>query len=169
MIFLTPWLFGLGASLPSKHRSALMCLLLYFTAHAHHGWEIFNRYGRTAAAVRRALLATGTFLDSSRATSIDRAAAVFQTLYTSLFGFHCAYLFLRTGSLLAPLTAHIFCNIMGFPQYGEQIIRFPRHRRGQFCRQYRCTRLTLDIRRNQGCISARDRWIYIHSGCVDAG
>ncbi|KAI0718126.1 hypothetical protein C8Q72DRAFT_151589 [Fomitopsis betulina] len=96
----------------SKTRMIFMTPWLFGLAHAHHAWDTYNRYGRTGAAAKRALF-----------------AAVFQTAYTSLFGFHCAYLFLRTGSLLPPITAHIFCNIMGLPQYGEHIVRFPRHRR----------------------------------------
>ncbi|PCH35136.1 Abi-domain-containing protein [Wolfiporia cocos MD-104 SS10] len=92
MIFLTPLIFGL--------------------AHAHHAWEIFNRYGRTAAAAKRALL-----------------TITIQLSYTSLFGFHAAFLFLRTGSLLAPITAHMFCNLMGLPQIDAQIAAFPHRRR----------------------------------------
>ena len=56
---------------------------------------------------------------------------VFQLAYTSLFGFHCAFLFLRTGSLLPPIFSHIFCNVMGFPQYGLHMRMFPRRRRGE--------------------------------------
>ncbi|KZT70020.1 hypothetical protein DAEQUDRAFT_737747 [Daedalea quercina L-15889] len=91
MIFLSPWLFGL--------------------AHVHHAWDIYNRYGRTGSAARRAVIAT-----------------LFQTSYTSLFGFHTAFLFMRTGSLIPPVIAHIFCNIMGLPQYSAQVAMFP-HRR----------------------------------------
>ncbi|KAH9836274.1 uncharacterized protein C8Q71DRAFT_907882 [Rhodofomes roseus] len=92
MIFMTPWLFGI--------------------AHIHHAWDIYNRYGRTGAAVKHAAIAT-----------------LFQSSYTSLFGFHTAFLFLRTGSLIPPITAHIFCNIMGLPQLGTQLTMFPHRRR----------------------------------------
>ncbi|KAH8082801.1 hypothetical protein BXZ70DRAFT_958687 [Cristinia sonorae] len=88
MVFLTPLWFGL--------------------AHIHHAWETYNRYGRTAAALKRAVF-----------------GAVFQTIYTTLFGFHCAWLFVRTGSLLAPLTSHVFCNIMGLPMPSEKTRRHP--------------------------------------------
>lgn len=40
---------------------------------------------------------------------------VFQFIYTSLFGFHAAFLFLRTGSIVPPILSHVFCNLMGFP------------------------------------------------------
>ena len=57
---------------------------------------------------------------------------MFQLAYTSLFGFHCAYLFLRTGSLLPPTASHVFCNIMGLPQLGAHLENFPRRRLGEF-------------------------------------
>ncbi|QIX02050.1 hypothetical protein AMS68_007567 [Peltaster fructicola] len=42
--------------------------------------------------------------------------SLFQFTYTSLFGFFEAFVFLRTGSLLATILAHSFCNCMGFPR-----------------------------------------------------
>ncbi|XP_059646705.1 CAAX prenyl protease 2 [Cornus florida] len=35
--------------------------------------------------------------------------------YTVIFGWYASFLFIRTGHLIAPLVAHIFCNIMGLP------------------------------------------------------
>ncbi|XP_042484371.1 CAAX prenyl protease 2-like [Macadamia integrifolia] len=35
--------------------------------------------------------------------------------YTVIFGFYASFLFMRTGHLLAPIVAHIFCNMMGLP------------------------------------------------------
>ncbi|KAJ7635570.1 hypothetical protein DFH06DRAFT_1272188 [Mycena polygramma] len=54
---------------------------------------------------------------------------VFQTAYMTLFGAHTSYLFLRPSSLLAPLVAHVFCNIMGFPQMQSEMQRFPAQQR----------------------------------------
>ena len=65
----------------------------------------------------------------------DKKPPVFQLAYTSLFGFHCAYLFLRTGSLLPPTVSHVFCNIMGLPQYGAHMETFPKWRRGERLRR----------------------------------
>ena len=58
-------------------------------------------------------------------------STVFQLTYTSLFGFHCAYLFLRTGSIVPPTLSHIFCNVMGFPQYALHVRMFPSRRLGE--------------------------------------
>lgn len=41
---------------------------------------------------------------------------VFQATYTTLFGFIVSYLFVYTGTFLAPFIAHVFCNHMGFPR-----------------------------------------------------
>ena len=40
-----------------------------------------------------------------------------QLTYTSLFGAYSSYLFLRTGFLIGPLLAHVFCNAMGLPDF----------------------------------------------------
>ncbi|XP_044507443.1 CAAX prenyl protease 2 [Mangifera indica] len=35
--------------------------------------------------------------------------------YTVVFGWYASFLFVRTGHLVAPLVAHVFCNFMGLP------------------------------------------------------
>ncbi|KAJ7195652.1 hypothetical protein GGX14DRAFT_575443 [Mycena pura] len=86
--------------------------LVFGLAHVHHGWEVFTRFGRTKAAFKRAAI-----------------SALFQTAYTTLFGAHASFLFLRTSSLVPPLIAHIFCNTMGLPQPGVELKRFPAHKK----------------------------------------
>ncbi|KZT28811.1 hypothetical protein NEOLEDRAFT_1224795 [Neolentinus lepideus HHB14362 ss-1] len=81
-------------------------------AHLHHAWEVYNRYGRTRTALKNAALTT-----------------LFQLSYTTLFGSFCAYLFLVTGSIYPPIFSHVFCNIMGIPQIGWEIRKFPTHKR----------------------------------------
>lgn len=44
------------------------------------------------------------------------AMSLFQFIYTSLFGFFAAFVFLRTGNLWAVILAHSFCNKMGVPR-----------------------------------------------------
>lgn len=98
MIFLGPLSFGL--------------------AHAHHAWDTYNRYGRTASAAKRAII-----------------TSLFQLSYTTIFGFHCSYLFLRTGSIYPPISAHVFCNIMGLPEIAWELRRYP-HRRAAILLAY---------------------------------
>ncbi|KAK6180998.1 hypothetical protein SNE40_008947 [Patella caerulea] len=43
----------------------------------------------------------------------------FQLCYTTVFGAYSAFLFLRTGHVMAPIIAHAFCNHMGFPVFAE--------------------------------------------------
>jgi prenyl protein peptidase len=50
----------------------------------------------------------------SLATAI--ANSVLQFSYTYLFGIYATFIFLRTGSLLAVVLIHTFCNTMGLPR-----------------------------------------------------
>ncbi|KAK9898725.1 Abi-domain-containing protein [Cystobasidium minutum MCA 4210] len=82
---------------------------LYFgIAHAHHAYETYVLGGKTRQSLQQGIL-----------------RALFQTLYTSLFGWHASFLYLRTGSILPPILSHIFCNVMGFPQLGQSLHDFP--------------------------------------------
>lgn len=42
--------------------------------------------------------------------------SIFQLAYTTLFGSFVTFTYLRTGSLLGAVLAHIFCNYMGLPR-----------------------------------------------------
>ncbi|KAJ7203337.1 hypothetical protein GGX14DRAFT_570216 [Mycena pura] len=97
----------------SRVKMIVFAPLVFGLAHVHHAWDMYNRLGRTRAAILHATL-----------------LALFQTAYTTLFGAHTSFLFLRTSSPLAgpPFTAHIFCNIMGVPQIGAELRRFPAHK-----------------------------------------
>jgi len=86
--------------------------LSFGSAHLHHVWEIYNMHGRTHQALRRAIV-----------------LILFQFSYTTLFGFHTAFLFLCTNSMLSSISAHIFCNIMGFPQLQAELRWYPQRRR----------------------------------------
>lgn len=101
------------------------------TAHLHHAWDTYNRYGRTPSALRIAMVQTCQFSRDHPIRSATHKCTVFQLAYTSLFGFHCAYLLLRTGSLIPPTISHIFCNVMGLPQYGLHVRMFPKRRIGK--------------------------------------
>lgn len=43
-------------------------------------------------------------------------ASLFQFAYTALFGWYAAFVLVRTGSLLAVIVCHAFCNWMGLPR-----------------------------------------------------
>jgi len=95
----------------SSKKLVFLSPLWFGLAHVHHGWEVYHRMGCTRAAAQSAIL-----------------SVVFQLAYTTLFGFHCAYLFLKTGSLIPPVVSHIFCNTMGLPGFGSDVAQFPRKR-----------------------------------------
>ncbi|GFZ43701.1 hypothetical protein JCM24511_01421 [Saitozyma sp. JCM 24511] len=92
--------------------SLVLATPLWFgVAHAHHAWEVYRKSERGRAAAIRAL-----------------AGCAFQLTYTTLFGWFAAYLFLRTRSVLPPLAAHVYCNIMGIYLPGTAIRRYPSKR-----------------------------------------
>ena len=55
--------------------------------------------------------ASGTFTEAG-------SVVLFQFCYTFVFGIYSAYLFVVTGNILGPIAAHLFCNLMGFPDIG---------------------------------------------------
>lgn len=78
--------------------STFVCPLFFGVAHVHH---LVDKI-RVGCDIERALLET-----------------LFQFAYTTVFGVYSAFLFLRTGHLIAPFIVHAFCNHMGFPDFGE--------------------------------------------------
>lgn len=65
----------------------LTCAHLAETAHLHHAWETYNRYGRSPAALKRAAIGTGTFRRRlfSRVPPYDLALAKSFSLPTRLY------------------------------------------------------------------------------------
>jgi len=76
----------------------LLCSPLFFgVAHLHH---IIQHLHKTGRHLRNAWI-----------------EVLFQLFYTTIFGMYSAFLFVRTGHLIAPFLAHAFCNYMGFPRF----------------------------------------------------
>ncbi|XP_061963812.1 CAAX prenyl protease 2 isoform X1 [Populus nigra] len=73
----------------------LLCPILFSLAHLNHWMEI---YGRQNYSLLKTFMVVGLRLG-----------------YTLIFGSYASFLFIRTGHLVAPLVAHIFCNFMGLP------------------------------------------------------
>ena len=75
--------------------------LFFGVAHLHHFYEQYRRLPllqRTKQAILQLIV-----------------GLLFQLTYTTLFGAYASHLFIRTGSLLAVILVHIFCNYMGLP------------------------------------------------------
>ncbi len=87
--------------------AALVSPLFFGVAHLHHMAERL-RQGQPLASA--ALI------------------SLFQMSYTTVFGVYSAFLFLRTGHLMAPVVVHGFCNFMGFPDFAEAANQPPRLR-----------------------------------------
>jgi len=77
----------------------LLPSLLFALAHGHHCYRVlrFERQGEDMD-VTQAIMAT-----------------VFQMVYTLLFGIYSGWLYVRLGTVLAPIGAHVTCNILGLP------------------------------------------------------
>ncbi|KAL9097761.1 MAG: hypothetical protein Q9165_000087 [Trypethelium subeluteriae] len=91
---------------PSSVRPLIFTLPLYFgIAHIHHLYEFRLRH-------------------PFEPVPLSLLRVLLQFTYTSVFGFIAEFVFLRTGSLLACVLAHAFCNAMGLPRVwgkvGEQ-------------------------------------------------
>lgn len=76
----------------SVHCCAPAC---FAAAHVHHAWR------RGLPGAQRNMLAN----------------TLFQFVYTFLFGAFATALLCRTGTLAAPIAAHVFCNAMGVPSF----------------------------------------------------
>lgn len=79
-----------------------MSPLIFGLAHLHHFYEFRVTHPRTPL-------------------HIAIARSILQLSYTSLFGAYATFLFLRTGSLLAVILVHAFCNCMGLPRLWGQL------------------------------------------------
>ncbi|XP_033735070.1 CAAX prenyl protease 2-like [Pecten maximus] len=81
--------------------SVFICPLFFGVAHIHHMIDrVIQGHQPVGDAVKQ---------------------TVFQMFYTTMFGAYSAFLFLRTGHLIAPVIAHAFCNHMGFPSFKEAL------------------------------------------------
>ncbi|KAL7805372.1 CaaX-protease [Trichoderma aethiopicum] len=89
-----PLLLVAGSSLS---RIMFLSPVVFGLAHLHHFYEFRVTHPQTplVAAIARSVL---------------------QFSYTSVFGAYANFLFLRTGSLLAVVCVHAFCNSMGLPR-----------------------------------------------------
>ncbi|CAN1141976.1 CAAX prenyl protease 2 [Linum perenne] len=74
-----------------------LCPILFSLAHLNHWMELYCQHNYSFA---KASLVVGLQLG-----------------YTVIFGSYASFLFIRTGHLIAPLLAHIFCNYMGLPVF----------------------------------------------------
>ncbi|KAF4120265.1 prenyl protein peptidase [Geosmithia morbida] len=89
-----PLLLSAGHTMES---AVFLSPLVFGLAHVHHFYEF--RQTNPQVPVIAAL-----------------ARSVLQFAYTYLFGIYATFIFLRTGSLLAVVLVHTFCNSMGLPR-----------------------------------------------------
>ena len=81
----------------SPGRIVFLVPLYFGIAHVHHFYEFRL-----------------THPDASVALTLLRS--LFQLSYTTIFGWYATFLYLRTGSVLAVIVVHSFCNYCGLPR-----------------------------------------------------
>uniref|UniRef100_A0A7S0UW61 intramembrane prenyl-peptidase Rce1 n=1 Tax=Polytomella parva TaxID=51329 RepID=A0A7S0UW61_9CHLO len=91
---ITPLLILQGGVNPE--RACFLVPLFFGAAHLHHLFDLV--------------------VHQRKALSAAFVLVLFQFIFTSLFGCFGCFLFVRTGSILAPVLAHSFCNFFGLPQ-----------------------------------------------------
>lgn len=86
----------------SVAKTVFLSPVIFGLAHFHHFYEfrVTHPHVPVAHGLLRSLLQLG---------------------YTSLFGAYATFLLLRTGSLLAIVAVHAFCNCMGFPRFWGRV------------------------------------------------
>lgn len=72
--------------------------IFFSLAHLNHFFELHQQ----GCNFMRALLIVGVQLG-----------------YTVIFGWYATFLLIRTGNLLCPIIAHVFCNMMGLPVFSS--------------------------------------------------
>ncbi|KAA1120152.1 hypothetical protein PGT21_037209 [Puccinia graminis f. sp. tritici] len=95
----------------SKTKLIFSTPLWFGFAHVHGVWETY----RTLGGGKKALM-------------IATIQSTFQFIYTTIFGWYAAFVFLRTGSVISATLCHSFCNYMGLPPIFESMKRFPNKR-----------------------------------------
>ncbi|KAJ1780210.1 CAAX prenyl protease [Coemansia sp. RSA 1807] len=86
----------------ASNLSMTMCVfvspVIFGVAHVHRAVSLYVK----GDALGRILLST-----------------LLQLLYTTVFGWIAAGLFVRTRSVMGPIVAHIFCNLQGLPDFAK--------------------------------------------------
>ncbi|CAD0093864.1 unnamed protein product, partial [Aureobasidium vineae] len=98
----------------SARRITFTSPLIFGVAHVHHLHEHINSSRRPGASYLATALTPSVILPGL-------IRSIFQFLYTSLFGFIAAFIYLRTSSLVACILAHSFCNWMGLPRFWGRV------------------------------------------------
>ncbi|KAH9469021.1 hypothetical protein Pst134EA_009543 [Puccinia striiformis f. sp. tritici] len=102
----------LGKDHPSSKLELIFTTPFWFGfAHVHGIWESYRTLGGTRKALMIATIQT-----------------LVQFIYTTIFGWYAAFIYLRTGSVFSATLCHSFCNYMGLPPLLESMEKFPTKR-----------------------------------------
>lgn len=85
--------------------------LFFGVAHLHHLIEQCRRHSISPIAI---VAPPASSYDATMVRKLLLGSA-FQWTYTTLFGAYASHVFVRTGSILSSIVAHVVCNYMGLP------------------------------------------------------
>lgn len=83
--------------LPTHFQAISISSLLFGISHLHHIWQ---RIIYDGLSIKNAFI-----------------ISIFQMIYTTVFGLYTGYLYLRTNSVISCFVLHVYCNLMGFPDF----------------------------------------------------
>ena len=86
--------------------------LFFGVAHLHHFYEKYRQQQTTSISNNNRHEERRHDLILLRQLLIELAI---QWTYTTLFGAYVSHVFIRTGSIMSVIVAHVFCNYMGLP------------------------------------------------------
>lgn len=85
---------------PSSATTLIFVTPLFFgVAHVHHAYELFTE-------------------DNEYPPHVIFLTTLFQFIFTTIFGWYAAFLFLRLGSVWPCIAVHVLCNSLGPPSFG---------------------------------------------------
>jgi prenyl protein peptidase len=87
--------------------------LFFGVAHLHHFYEKYRQQQTTSISNNTRHEERKHDLILVRQLLIELATA--QWTYTTLFGAYVSHVFIRTGSIMSVIVAHVICNYMGLP------------------------------------------------------
>ncbi|KYQ88201.1 hypothetical protein DLAC_10887 [Tieghemostelium lacteum] len=104
--------FVVGPAVEEIVFRSVICPILFFSGFSSKSIIIFSPFLFGFAHIHHAFTSSGDIL-------VKVIRCLIQIAYTSIFGMFTAFVFFRTGNILACILSHSFCNIMGLPKFDQ--------------------------------------------------
>ena len=96
---------------------AMQCPLWFAVAHFHHAYSRWMELSPTQSytSTEKTQMSNVPILSFKQKMMKVGMPTIIQLTYTTIFGYIAALLFLRTGTLIAPIVSHMICNYAQLP------------------------------------------------------